>query len=169
MLYASARPLGCYLETLARFRVDPTLYAGLSQIEGDNDFFPLGQVPVAWTATRLLGRAEHQGGYADLYASEWIGLLRRELAGHIVRVGIGGLDASTLQRSTPRALTQQASRLAFRLGFDGIYYRSKYGHDIVNWALFEPFNLSLRSAAAIDLADGELQHALAIHHLQIGP
>jgi RES domain len=168
VLYASAQPIGCYLETLARFRLDPTLYAELSQIEGENDFFPLGQVPPAWSATRSLGRAEHQGNYADLYASEWIGLLRRELAVHFVRLGIVEFDASTLQHSTPRALTHQVSRFVFQRGFDGIYYHSKYGHDIVNWALFEPFKLTRQSAGPIDLTDAELQRALAIHHLQIG-
>jgi hypothetical protein len=169
VLYASGEPLGCYLETLARFRVYPTLSAELSQIEGENDFFPLGQVPIAWKETRLIGRAEHQGSYADLYASAWIGRLRLELASHRVSLGIEDLDASTLQRSTPRALTQQASRFVFRSGFDGIYYRSKYGQDIVNWALFEPFQLFLESAGPIDWADAELQSALAIHCQQIGP
>src|SRR5258707_2536685 len=37
VLYASSERLGCYLETLARFRVDLTLYAELSQIEGSNE------------------------------------------------------------------------------------------------------------------------------------
>jgi hypothetical protein len=48
VLYASSQRLGCYLETLARFRVDLTLYAELSEIEGEDDFTPLGHVPLAW-------------------------------------------------------------------------------------------------------------------------
>ena len=36
VLYASSQRLGCYLETLARFRVDLTLYAELSEIDGEN-------------------------------------------------------------------------------------------------------------------------------------
>ena len=48
MLYASSQRLGCYLETLARFRVDLTRYAELSEIEGEDDFTPLGHVPLAW-------------------------------------------------------------------------------------------------------------------------
>jgi hypothetical protein len=56
----------------------------------------------------------------------------------------------------------------FYIGFDGIYYRSKYGHDIVIRALLGPFQLSHQSAAALDLEDAELQHALCIHDLQIG-
>jgi hypothetical protein len=42
VLYASTQKLSCFLETLARFRPDPSLLAGLREIEGDDDFFPLG-------------------------------------------------------------------------------------------------------------------------------
>jgi hypothetical protein len=34
-------------------------------------------------------------------------------------------------------LTQQAGRLAFELGYAGVYYHSRYGHSIENWAIFE--------------------------------
>jgi hypothetical protein len=54
VLYASSQRLGCYLETLARFRVDLTLYAELSEIEGEDDFTPLGHVPLAWASPLLL-------------------------------------------------------------------------------------------------------------------
>lgn len=137
MLYASSQRLGCYLETLARFRVDLTLYAELSEIEGEDDFTSLGHVPLAWAKPRMLGSAEHDGKYADLYGSDWIGLLRRGLAADCLELGITELDASVLEGSNSRALTQRASRLVFRNAFDGIYCRSKFGHDIQNWALFE--------------------------------
>jgi hypothetical protein len=135
VLYASSQRLGCYLETLARFRVDLALYAELSAIAGEDDFMPLGNVPLSWAAPRKLGSAEHDGTFADLYGSEWIGLLRREPAADCMRLGITELDASRLQRSIPRALTQRASRIAFRRGLDGILYYSKYGYDIRNWAV----------------------------------
>ena len=125
MLYASSQRLGCYLETLARFRVDLTLYAELSEIEGEDDFTPLGHVPLAWARPRMLGSAEHDGKYADLCGSDWIGLLRRDLAADCLALGIAELDASVLQGSTARALTQRAARLVFQNAFDGIYYRSK--------------------------------------------
>jgi hypothetical protein len=105
--------------------VDLTLYAELSEIEGEDDFTPLGHVPLAWARPRMLGSAEHGGEYADLYGSDWIGLLRRDLAADCLALGIGELDASVLQGSTARALTQRAARLVFRNAFDGIYYRSK--------------------------------------------
>jgi len=169
VLYASSQRHGCFLETLARFRVDLTLYAELSQIDGEDDFIPLGRVPRSWAAPRMLGSAQHEGEYADLYSSEWIAILRRELAADCLELDLADLDASALQRSIPRALTQRASRLVFRRKFDGIHYHSKYGHEIQNWALFEPFKISLQDVAPIDLADPELARALAIHRLQIGP
>ena len=96
VLYASSQRLGCYLETLARFRVDLTLYAELSEIEGEDDFVPLGHVPVSCAEPRLLGSAEHGGSYADFSSSERIGLLRQELAGDCLELGIRELDSSIL-------------------------------------------------------------------------
>jgi site-specific DNA recombinase len=55
----------------------------------------------------MLGSAEQGGKYADLYGSDWIGLLRRDLAADCLVLGIGELDASVLQGSTTRALTLQ--------------------------------------------------------------
>jgi hypothetical protein len=167
VLYASSQRLGCFLETLARFRIDLTLYAELAEIEGEDDFVPLGKVPLAWAETRLIGSADHDGRYADLYRSDWVGFFRRELAADCVALGISELDAAALHRSAPRRLTQLASRIVFHRGFDGVFYRSRFGHDIQNWALFEPFKISPKAAAAIDLTDPDLGKALAIHHLML--
>ena len=166
VLYTSSQRLGCYLETLARFRVDLTLYAELTQIDGEDDFVPLGQVPHEWTQKRMMGSAEHEGSYADVYGSEWVGLLRQELAADCLVLGITDLDAAVIQGSAPRTLSQRASRIAFGRGFDGIHYRSKYGHDIQNWALFEPFKLSPTRSQPIQPGDPDLKRALAIHGLR---
>jgi hypothetical protein len=40
VLYAASQELSCYVETLARFRLDLALLAELKEIEGDDDFFP---------------------------------------------------------------------------------------------------------------------------------
>jgi hypothetical protein len=45
VLYAASQELSCFVETLARFRPDPMLLAELEEIDGENDFFPLGEVP----------------------------------------------------------------------------------------------------------------------------
>lgn len=147
--------------------MDITLYAELAEIDGQDDFVPLGEVPVQWVEKRILGFAAHEGRYADLYGSDWIGALRRELAGDCVALGLNDLNAAILQASAPRALTQRASRMAFRSGFDGVHYRSKYGHDIHNWALFEPFKLNPGKSEEIQLKDAALEKALRIHDLRL--
>lgn len=155
VLYASPQRLGCYLQTLARFRVDPVLSAELAEIAGKDDFTPPGHVPPEWAETRILGSAARYGSYADLYGDEWIATLRRDLA-------------DVLRESGHRALTQRASRLVYDRAFDGIGYPSRYGQRICNWALFEPFKIDPRGAAPLDPHAPGLQEALAIHHLQFG-
>ncbi|MFL6428662.1 MAG: RES domain-containing protein [Acidobacteriaceae bacterium] len=165
VIYSSSQRLGCFLETLARFRPDLTLLAEFAEIEGEDDFTPLATVPASWLAGRLIGTAQIQGEYADIYAAGWISLLRRELASTAVALGLPEIDASTLQAGRPRQLTQEASLIVFRHGLDGICYRSRYGHSIENWAIFEPFPLRNTSSAAITAGDPDLQSALHLHGL----
>ncbi len=87
---------------------------------------------------RALGTASADGNYADVCGAEWIALLRRKLASECLRIGIPDLDAAALQMPSPRHLTQLVSRIVYDMGLAGVYYRSRYGHDLENWALFEP-------------------------------
>ena len=167
VIYASSQKLSCFLETLARFRADLSLLAELNEIEGENDFFPLGTVPREWCDERLIGSAHAEGNYADTYGAEWIAYLRHRLAGECLRLGLNDVDASLLQRSAPRRLTQLASLEARRQGFDGIYYRSRHGHDLENWALFEPFRVSRTTSRAIAADDQTLVEALRILELKL--
>lgn len=167
VLYASAQRLGCFLETLARFRVDIDLYAELNEIAGEDDYYPLGQIPLEWARQRMIGSALHNGKYADIYGSEWIGRLRRELSAECLELGIQELDASLLQASDVRLLTQRASRMVYQAGFDGVHYRSRYGHEILNWALFEPFTIQPQEAAEIAVDDPDFERARSIHGLSI--
>jgi RES domain len=169
VLYASSQRLGCFLETLARFRVDPTLLSELAAIEGEDDFSPLGQVPPEWLDQRTMGTATTEGEFADICGSEWISKLRKLLAAQLEKFGVDDLDASVLQQTAPRILTQFVSRIVFYEDFAGIYYRSKYGHDIENWALFEPFRIGKHSVESIVQNDPDLQRALELHGLRFGP
>lgn len=72
VLYASSQRLGCFVETLARFRIDPTLLAELAQIEGADDHCPLGEVPMEWVEKQIMGLATTDQEYADVCSSEWI-------------------------------------------------------------------------------------------------
>jgi hypothetical protein len=101
----------------------------------------------------------------DVCSSEWVSRLRKLLAVHLKKFGLGEF-ASVLQRTAPRILTQFVSRIVFSDGFPGIYYRSKYGHDIENWALYEPFQIKIQESEIIRFDDRELQRALELHSLK---
>jgi hypothetical protein len=166
VLYAATQELSCFLETLARFRPDLSLLAELEQIDGENDFFPLGEVPQEWCDQRLLGSASATGSYADIYAVEWIEFLRRDLANECLRLGLEDLDAGILQRG-PRRITQLASRRVYERGLSGICYLSRYGHNLENWALFEPFPITPGSATPITPDNPMLTEALRILGLRL--
>ncbi len=163
MLYASSQRLSCFAETLARFRPDISLLDELAEIEGENDFQALGTVPLNWLSTRRIGKATLSGTYADIYSSGWVAYLRSELASNALQAGLPEIDVAVLQQSLPRTLTQAASRMVYEKDQDGIYYRSRYGHDLENWAIFEPFLLSeKRSEAALTTEDPDLLEALGV-------
>jgi hypothetical protein len=106
VVYASSERLGSFLETLGRFRIDPKLLAELAEIEGEDDYCPLGEVPTEWVEKRTMGVATASGEYADICNSEWISRLRTVLARYLEIFGLGDLDASVLQMTAPRGLTQ---------------------------------------------------------------
>ncbi|HUN86455.1 MAG TPA: hypothetical protein VMU48_18895 [Terracidiphilus sp.] len=61
-----------------------------------------------------------------------------------MKLGIENIDLSSLERAEPRRLTQLAGRVAFELGFAGVFYHSRYGHSIENWAIFEDWPMQDR-------------------------
>jgi hypothetical protein len=167
VLYASSQRLGCFIETLARFRPDLSLLAELDAIDGPDDYFPLGVLPQDWLNVRVMGIAEIDGAYADIYAVGWVSHLRRALAGEALRLGVNDIDLSTLEMAEPRRLTQLASREAYRMSFDGIFYRSRYGHSLKNWALFEPFLLQGATSSGLSEDDPDLLSALKLHGIRL--
>jgi hypothetical protein len=82
------------------------------------------------------------------------------------KFGLDDFDGSVLQQTAPRILTQFVSRIVFYDDFSGIYYRSKYAHDIENWALFEPFHIEVKGLQTIQPEDPDLQQALLLHELK---
>jgi hypothetical protein len=166
VLYAASQKLSCFLETLARYRCDLSLMAELHNIEGEDDFVPLGTVPGEWREGRLLGTAMVAGTYAHIFAAEWIALLRQRLAGECLRLGLQDLDASVLQ-GPARRITQLASLEVRRHGFDGICYSSRHGHDLENWAMFEPFRIKGAIAQEIATDDPAFLEALRILGLKL--
>ncbi len=119
-----------------------------------------------WLRKRILGIATAGGEYADICSSEWISRLRKSLGTHLSRFGVEDIDASVLQKTAPQTLSQFVSRIVFYAGFSGIHYLSKYGHDIENWALFEPFQINVRDPETVPVEDRDLQLALRLHSLK---
>ncbi len=110
----------------------------------------------------MIGTAAADGNYADIYAAEWIALLRRKLVSDCLRLGIQDLEAAALQSSSPRTLTQLVSRVVYDMGLAGVYYRSHYGHNLENWALFEPCRIHRMKSRPITPEDEALAEAMRI-------
>lgn len=167
VLYASTQRLACFVETLARFRPDLSLLAELAEIDGEDDFTPHGTLPAEWLQQRVMGQAELSGRFADVYSASWVSYLRRSLATEALRLGFHDIDVSMLERAEPRRLTQVASRDVYRHGYDGIYYRSRYGHSLENWAIFEPFPIVPGISAMVLGDDADFQAALSLHGIRV--
>ncbi len=168
VLYASSSRVGCFVETLARFRTDVTLIARLAEIEGIDDYVPLGVVPLEWRAGRIMGIAGAEGNFAAIGSAESLGTLRAALAKFAAQLDINDIDASAIRLSVPRAFTQAISSYIYTSNrFHGIAYRSRYGDDMENWAVFEPFAALHPNGLSdpLELRDPDFTTALAIHHL----
>lgn len=156
------------METLARFRVDPKLAAELAAIEGSDDFYPLGEVPLEWLSLRTIGVARLNGTFAEVCSAEWISRLQVKMTPHLASFGLKNFDASTIQSSSKREVTQMISRFVYESGADGIAYPSKYGHDLKNWAIFEPFRIQIQDPEPITMDDPDLMKSLTLLHLKLG-
>lgn len=163
VLYASSQRIACFMETLARFRPDLSLLAELNELDGENDFAPIGTLSLDWLTERRMGTATANGEYADIYASGWSSHLRRTLAAKALSMGLTDIDVATLQAGVPRQLTQQASLEVYEHKLNGIFYRSRYGHSLENWAIFEPFPLTDKTSSFITPDDADLAYALECH------
>lgn len=167
VLYASTQRLGCFLETLARFRPNLTVYAAFEEMDGDNDVVSKGIVPLDWFTNRLIGFGSSFGRFADIGTAGWIAHLRTTLAPLCIRLGIRDLDASALQLTAPRELTQNVSAVVYNAGWNGIRYFSKYGNDVENWALFEGVDLSGDPGKPIPFDDPDLLEACPLLNLDV--
>lgn len=143
VLYVSSQELGALVETLARFRPDLEVIAGLQEIDGDDDSWPSGAVPRRWLRDRAVGTGTLNGAYADIGDARSIAFIREEMAARAIHHGLDEVDAATLRLLAPRAFTQEVSRRVYECRsereepFRGIRYRSRLGDQFLNWAVFE--------------------------------
>jgi hypothetical protein len=171
VLYASSTRLGCFVETLARFRQAPLgIVRELHEIEyADTDQPTLGVVPASWLSKRRMGYARFaKKQCADIYSAEWLSYLRRTLE---VRpsgvIADKEFDLSDLM-SRNRRVSQRASTLVHGLGdLGGIYYLSRHGKDLHNWALFEPVDFVKHDSSEFDADDLDFRNALKLLDLEL--
>ena len=170
VIYASSQLVSCYVEVLARFRPDYALLAELRAMEGEDDYQQVGVIPDEWFESRFIGTAEVGGNYADLYRPAWVSYLRSRLQPLCVELGLSDFDVSDLIQATKRIVTQRASSIVYDLGaFAGIYYASRHGVGLENWALFE-FKAIINPLIPVQRVsknDSSLTQALEILHLGV--
>jgi len=156
VLYASSQRLGAFVESLAQFRADPHVVAEYANIEGvdDDGVLAPGVLPRAWCSERVITRGvatEVVGSFVVVGAARTIATLREAFASLVLQHGLDDLDAAVIRLSAPRAFTQPLSSY-FEAQIDdsgqayaGIYFLSKHGDDIENWAIFEKERMSGQS------------------------
>lgn len=143
-VYAGSSLLGCLLELLADFRVDPLLEDDLGQIVEDPEdaaAFPTGPAGVvdpAWLAARVGATARLTGRFCAVTAARSLAGLHPVFIGPALQLGLKDFDAAALKDSRARALTQQvASHLYATTTLDGVEFQSRHGDDLTLWAVFE--------------------------------
>ena len=108
--------------------------------------------------------------FANVYSSEWLSYIRRNLEPMFSVRRTDGQDFDlALLLSQRRALTRRIATLVYRLGYDGIYYQSRHGADLFNWALFEPFELASQTVLDLQTDDPDLLEALKRLNLTLHP
>lgn len=169
VVYASSEIVGCYVETLARFRPDATLTPELQRIAGEDDFQPLGLIPEKWFENRVIGCAEVRGKFAEIYTGGWVGHLRSRLSPVCEKLGLGEFDLSVPMQARERIVTQQVSGIVHDLAnYAGICYASRFGEDMRNWALFEDaWRIDRVWTRPVSPSDPELAEALKILRLDV--
>lgn len=166
VLYAASTRLGCFIETLARYRkgpVDPELELS----DFDADHIARGTVPASWLMKRRIGQARIDGAhFAHVYHSQSVAYLREKFEAKLVRSeGTADFDMAVLM-SQRRWLTQEISTLICSLGYDGIVYESRHGSDLWNWAIFEPFE-RLQRLSTLDLSSDDPDFKVALKRLDL--
>jgi hypothetical protein len=181
VLYASTHPLGCYLEVLAWYRPDPKVVAEMAEILDNAPELPktrpAGELPSDWLDTRMIGEIRPKGStFADIGHSRSLAALNRDLAGEIVRHNLDELDGAAIRSKAPRALTGAISRHVYEHAtaanqlFAGIFYESRHGNDLHNFALFEDgdrWDFDAVSDHPVSLSDRDLQHAMEMLQIRI--
>jgi hypothetical protein len=177
VLYASSQRLGAFIETLTPYRPDPAILAttiAADALDGDFPTLAPGVIPTSWFPGRKMGVAHFSGVVADVGHTRSLEFLRQVLADRILHYGLADLDAATIRQSAPRRFTQEVSRRVYECvdaggtrAFWGVYYRSRQGDQLENWALFEPAVLEDPAHSPLLPGDPDFDKALKLLNLTV--
>jgi hypothetical protein len=169
VLYLAEQRLGCFIESLAGFRLDIRLLARLTRVTGAAGLLPDPIVPADWYKRRSVGRLSLLPGqrWLDLRAPETLQSLRVELASTLVCLGLPDFDVSAA-RGPSRELTRQIARWAYEHDFQGIAYSSRFADYLDCWAVFEGASITpVGPSEAIAPDDSDLTAAAFFFGLTI--
>jgi hypothetical protein len=180
IIYCSSRLVGAFGETIARFRKDVKLHAGLEIIEDADPLDPElegGVVPEDWRLERRKASTllDNSLLFADFLSPKSLVVLRRELAPLLVRLGLEDFDLSSMT-GPQRRLTQGAARYVYELTtpsgqpiFTGIRYPSRLNINWELWAIFDDRMLHTQDETfgTIRKDDHDLQEAAAFLEIDI--
>jgi hypothetical protein len=103
-----------------------------------------GELTLEWVEAREIGEIHPKHGrFADIGHSQSLAALNHDLAAEIVRHGLNEIDGAAIRQKAPRTLTRAISRHVYEHAtnddrlFAGIFYESRHGNDLHNYALFE--------------------------------
>ncbi len=139
-LYVAEQRVGCFVETLARFRPDLEFLASRANIPDSEEPAAQGspRIPEAWCEQHLVGRLTLRAGqrWLDLRSFKTRELLRGELAALLMRLGLADLDVAGIRGPT-RELTQAIARWAYEHKYRGMAFKSRFDDAFDCWAIFE--------------------------------
>lgn len=180
VLYASLGRFGALCETLASLRPSLEVRSAVEALAlgGEPVPQPEASLPTQWRDGRVAGAATLDARLANLGDSSTIAWLRDTLGTTVNRLGLADFDAATLRLSAPRYVTQLVGRALFEQAdrdgspmFAGLAYRSRYGDDITNVALFErpggDLPLSDFANAPIEADDPDLVRVAELFGLEL--
>lgn len=147
VIYAATQRAGAYGETIARYRIDLELLAGLEGIEDDEPLdaqLQPGLVPADYRMQRRLGKTRLNPAlrFVDIHAPEAVQALRPILAKAADNLGLRDVDFSTVM-GPHREITRQAALYIHEQRdaddqplYAGIRYLSRLNPAWELWALF---------------------------------
>ncbi len=187
-VYAADSRYTCFVEVFGCFRPDPSVVAELQKIRvnsADTAEFPSlppGEVPQSWVNNRRVSSARVAGLYCDVTAADTIAALRPHFLALIVSLRVHDFDAAAIKSARPRELTQRTASYLYQRPaegtqlFDGVRFASRFGDDLLVWAIFErsgdnpvSCRLTIVSNRAISRSDPDLRRAFLLHGLRWAP